>query len=198
MRKLLLFLSLAAFIFSCGSEEKTPEKKFVSESIMVDNTEIPYQYDSIAMILQAVGLCDIERDSTLPDSMQRPPCDYKLFRYFANNSEAFKKGFLLEIKPKVWSPYFLVVNIGVNKDGDFYKSNAFHGQLLEMRTTPKGNYDLVIRYLDTDVGTIAVLHKWNKTKYDPVDVIEINDRFVKPEKKDSLNDLYLKNFVWGY
>lgn len=185
------------FMVSCGSEHKEPEKKFVSESILVDDAAIPFQYDSIPLILEKVGLCD-NGDSIKNDTIKRPPCEYKWFRYFANNTEPFKKGFLVEIKPQVWSPYYLVVNIAVNKDGDFYKSNAFHGQLLELRTTPSGHYDMIIRYVDTEVGTVAVLHQWNKTKYDPVEVVEINDRFVKPEKKDSLNEVYLKNFVWGY
>jgi hypothetical protein len=195
----VLFLTIGIFLFSCGEgEKKEPERKFVSESILIDNAEIPYQYDSIPLILEKVGLCSTVLDSLKPDSLKRPPCDYKLFRYFANNPEPFKRGFLVEVKPRIWSPYYLVVNIAVNQDGDFYKSNAFHGQLIELRTTPSGNYDMIIRYIDTEVGTVAVLHKWNKTKYDPVEVVEINDRYVKPEKKDSLNEVYLKNFVWGY
>lgn len=190
-------VTLALLVFSCGNNnKKTEEKKFISQTLMVDDAEMPFQFDSIPQILEKVGLC------TMADSMSKkdtlPPCDYRLFRYFANNNEAFKNGFLVEIKPRVWSPFFLVVCIARNKDGDFYKSNAFHGQLLELRTTETGNYDMVIRYIDTEVGTVAILHKWGKTKYDPVEVLEINDRFVKPDKKDSLNEVYIKNFVWGY
>lgn len=187
--------------WSCGSDtekSKTDENDTATykvESILVDDTEFEFQQDSIALILEKVGLCKTI-DSLVTDSM--PPCDYKLFRYFANQQEPVQNGFLVEIKPKVWSPFFLVVNIAKNQQGDYYKSNAYHGQLLEMRTTKDGPYELIIRYIDADVGTIAVLHKWNKTKYDPVEVLEINDHFVKPDKKDSLNDVYLKNFVWGF
>lgn len=198
--KSFLFLTGALFLLSaCGSQEKKEEgPAFVSQTILIDDKTNPFPNDSVAIILEAVGLCDIKMDTTLPDSMQRPPCDPRLFRYFANQDQPFSNGFLVEIKPNVWSPYFLVVNIARNKDGDLYKSNAFHGQLLELRTTPEGPYDMIIRYVDTQVGTVAVLHQWRKTKYDPVDVVEINDRFVKPEKKDSLNAVYLQNFVWGY
>lgn len=197
-----LFLCTAAVLLlaacnSTGKKENAEAKPaFVSESILIDDSKIPYQYDSIPAILEKVNLCKI-MDSLKVDTIL-PPCDYRLFRYFANNADMVKNGFLVEVKPKVWSEFFLVVNIARNADGEFYKSNAFHGQLLELRTTETGNYDMIIRYIDADVGTVAILHKWNKTKYDPVEVVEINDHFIKPEKKDSLNDVYLKNFVWGY
>ncbi len=197
-KRLVFYFVTVVLFFSCreAKKEKAELKKFVSEKIMVDDQVIPYQYDSIAKIIENVGLCKIP-DSTDSDTAL-PPCDYRLLRYFATSNEPYKNGFLLEIKPRVWSNFFLVVNIALNSSGDFYKSNAFHGQLLELRTTEKGPYDLVIRYIDAEVGTVAILHKWNKTKYDPVEVLEINDRFIKPEKKDSLNNVYLKDFVWGY
>lgn len=199
--KIVQLLIVSLLLFSCGNTIKDSDrdivakKKFISETIMVDDTEFPFQHDSIALILEKVGLCKIV-DSIVPDTI--PPCDYKLFRYFSNSQEPFRNGFIVEVKPKVWSDFFLVVCIAKNKAGVYYKSNAVHGQLLELRTTPNGHYDMVVRYLDAEVGTVAILHKWNKTKYDPVQVLEINDHFVKPEKQDSLNDVYLKDFVWGY
>jgi hypothetical protein len=191
----LLFFSIAA----CGgkkneiSEEAT---RFKSESILVDDTEFPFQNDSIPLILEKVKLCKM-MDSITQDTTV-PPCDFRLFRYFSNNRDPLKEGFVVEIKPKVWSKWFLTVVIAKNKDGDYYKSNALHGQLLELKTVENGPYDIIMRYVDVEVGTVAILHKWNKTKYDPIEVLEINDHFVKADKRDSLNNVYLKNFVWGY
>lgn len=197
MRK-LFFLFFIGVIASCGTKKQEAEEvpAFKSESILVDDSQFPFQHDSIPLILEKVKLCKI-MDSLTQDTTI-PPCDYRLFRYFSNHTDPVSDGFLVEVKPKVWSKFFLVVAIAKNKDGEYYKSNAFHGQLLELRTTPSGPYDMIIRYVDVEVGTIAILHKWNKTKYDPVEVLEINDHFVKEDKKDSLNNVYLKNFVWGY
>ena len=199
MRSFFLFFLFLFILNSCGSKkqkEKEAVVGFKSESILIDDTEFPFQNDSIAILLEKVKLCKL-MDSITQDTTV-PPCDYRLFRYFANHNDPIKDGFVVEIKPKVWSKWYLIVVISKNKDGDFYKSNAFHGQLLELRTTEKGPYDLIIRYVDVEVGTIAILHKWNKTKYDPVEVLEINDHYVKDDKKDSLNKVYLKDFVWGY
>lgn len=191
-------LVLALLLFSCGDkpETKKEKQKFVSQSILIDDSEKPFPHDSIALILEQTGLCKIM--DSLSNDTTMPPCDFRLFRYFANQVHPYKNGFLVEIKPEIWSPFFLIVNIAKNKSGEYYKSNAFHGQLLEMKTNERGLHDLIIRYIDTDVGTIAIRHQWRKTKYDPMEVVEINDHFVKPEKKDSLYNIYIKDFVWGY
>jgi hypothetical protein len=198
--KKICVLIFAGVLASCGSSKKEestkPEETFKSESILIDDSAMPFGNDSIPIVLEKVKLCKI-MDSVTQDTTV-PPCDHRLMRYFANHHEPVRDGFIVEIKPNVWSKWFLVVVIARNKEGEYYKSNAFHGQLLELRTTKSGPYDMIIRYVDVEVGTIAVLHKWNKTKYDPVEVVEVNDYFVKPEMKDSLNEVYLKNFVWGY
>lgn len=188
------------FLFAaCNSKkDETIEEipGFKSESILIDDTQFPFQHDSIPLILEKVKLCKMM--DTITEDTTVPPCDHRLFRYFSNHNEPVTDGFLIEVKPKVWTKYYLVVCIARSKEGEYYKSNAFHGQLLELRTTETGPYDMIIRYVDVEVGTVAILHKWNKTKYDPVEVLEINDHFVKESAKDSLNNVYLKNFVWGY
>ncbi len=197
--KQFVYLIAIFSIVACGGAEKEKIEEptgFKSESILVDDTEFPFQHDSIPAILEKVKLCKLF-DSISPDTTV-PPCDYRLFRYFSNHNDPVSEGFVVEIKPNVWSKWYLIVVISKNKDGLYYKSNAFHGQLLELRTTEKSPYDLIIRYVNVEVSTVAILHKWNKTKYDPVDVLEINDHYVKADKKDSLNNAYLKNFVWGY
>ncbi|HLP11209.1 MAG TPA: hypothetical protein VK177_04695 [Flavobacteriales bacterium] len=206
MRKFFA-IALVLGIVSCGpsktEEETNPaEESFKPETILIDDSNLPFGNDSIPLVLEQVKLCKM-MDSVTQDTTV-PPCDYRLMRYFANHREPVRDGFLVEIKPNVWSKWFLVVAIARNKDGEYYKSNAFHGQLMELRTTKSGPYDMIIRYVDAEVGTtgkagtVAILHKWNKTKYDPVEVMEINDYYVKPEYKDSLNEVYLKEFVWGY
>lgn len=195
----LFFLFSVFLMAACGSKKEKDSKNvsdFKSESILIDDTQFPFQHDSIPIVLEKVKLCKM-MDSITQDTTV-PPCDYRLFRYFANHTAPINDGFVVEIKPNVWSKWYLLVVISKNKNGEYYKSNAFHGQLLELKTTKTGPYEMIIRYVDIEVGTIAILHKWNKTKYDPVEVVEINDHFVKPEHTDSLNNVYLKNFVWGY
>src|SRR5688572_24812880 len=137
--KRCLWILPVVFAIGCGdekNEEKEIKQVFKSESILIDDTSFPFQHDSIPLILEQVKLCKI-MDSITQDTTV-PPCHHELFRYFSNHREPVDEGFLVEVKPRVWSKFFLVINIAKNKSGEYYKSNAFHGQLMELRTTPSG------------------------------------------------------------
>lgn len=165
---------------------------------MIDLNYNPYSDSVVIDIMSNVGLCFLEPDTTLPDSLQQLPCDYRLFRVFLNHDDQnWENGFLVELRAGVITESFRLLNI--SKIGEKYGvTNEYMGELLEMRTTENGNYELLIRYKDEEVGTVAILHQWKVNHYEPVSVEEINDHFVKADKKDSLNAIYVANFSWGF
>ena len=82
--------------------------------------------------------------------------------------------------------------------GKYRIVNQYLGYLIEMRSTISGYNDLLIGYTDPDIGIVAIRHEWQGSKYDVVDVEEINHHFVKPEFKDSINAIFLPAFAGGH
>lgn len=198
-----LFMVVWFFASCSGEEKKKPVSSsgvpFKSEKILIDTTFPPFESDSISLVLEQIGVCLATADTTLPDSIQLPLCRHDWFRIFRNTKNpSWRAGFILEIKEGIYSHVPQVINVVPAGNGKFKVTNSYKGELLEMRTTPGGCFDLIIRYIDSAIGTLAILHEWNNNKYIPVTVVEINDRFVKEEKMDSLNNIYIDNFVWGY
>jgi len=189
------------FLMSCGSKEiekSVEEPPFQSEKILIDTIFPLYEDDSVKIIMDQIGVCLNSTDTTLADTLKMPICRHDWFRVFKNtNNPSWKNGFLIEIKEGIYSHVPQVINV-VPANGKFKVTNSYKGALLEMRTTPSGCYDLIIRYIDSAVGTIAILHVWENNKYVPATVVEVNDHFVKEEKMDSLNAIYIDEFVWGY
>lgn len=199
MRKNFFNLIVFVILISCGSSEddKTKAIKFESRKILVDLSYPPYTDSIVKDIMHEIKLCLNTTDKHLADSLNMPFCDYKLFRVFDNTGKGFDEGFLVEVKEGVYSHTPQVINI-VYRNGKYVVTNSLKGELIEMRTTPSGCYDILVRYLDKEVGTVTIIHIWNGKEYEPVEVLEINDHFVKDSKKDSLYEVYITNFVWGY
>lgn len=198
---LLFCLAFIVAFSSCTSEEKKnviPVDTFASEKILIDLSYPEYPDTVVVSIMSGVGLCDIILDPSKPDSLKNPLCGHDRFRVFMNHrSGNWNEGFLVEAKANVYSPDFRVLNIA-KIDGVFKVTNDFAGELLELRTTPSGKYDMIIRYKDGVVGTVAIYHEWRKNHYEPTTVVELNDHFVKEDKMDSLNKVYIDNFSWGF
>lgn len=179
------------------TDKTTTTTETPSDVIMVDDHSVPYPSDSIALILEKAGLCKC--DTAAARKAGFAPCDASLFRYFKNSNEPITKGFLVEIRPMILSKTYRIVNIALQEDGTYKVSNDYMGELLELHPTKKGKYDLVIRYYDKSIkATVALLHTWHDYHYEPTEVLEINNYFVKKESKDSLNEVYVKNFRWGF
>ena len=85
-----------------------------------------------------------------------------------------------------------------NVFGKYKIVNQYLGYLLEMRTTKSGYNDLLIAYDDPEIGVVAIKHVWSVDKYDLADVEEINDHYIKPELKDSINNILLPAFTAGH
>ncbi|HRE74397.1 MAG TPA: hypothetical protein PK798_15620 [Flavobacteriales bacterium] len=201
MRQLLTFSLISVILFSCSSEKKKANpvevSDFISEKILIDLSYPPYQDTVIPQIMARLGLCELEGYSPL-DTNKRAPCSHELFRVFMNHGNAnWQDGFLVEVRPGVYSPEFRLLSIA-RVEGVYKVTNDYAGELLEMRTTPEGMYDLIIRYVDGVVGTVAIFHEWRTNHYEPITVVELNDHFVKEEKMDSLNSVYIGNFSWGF
>lgn len=188
---------------SCSGNEKQKARPvemdldFKSEKILV-NLDYPEYEDTIVRnIMSGLGLCDIPVATDKKDSLKNPPCDHKIFRVFKNHSVNWQEGFIVEARAGVYSPEFRVLSVA-KIDGVYKVTNDYAGELLEMRTTPEGKFDLIIRYKDGVIGTVAIYHEWKTNHYEPSTVVELNDHFVKQEKMDSLNKIYIDNFIWGF
>lgn len=209
MRKILFCSLTACLLFSCsGSEEgggesgegttdpngEIVEEPFVSEVILIRDTleEID---PSAANIMVKLEMC------TQSDTVESlPPCDGRYFRVFDYMpNEILKEGFMVEMVPGLFGvPVHQLVIIRLSEEGKHEIVNQYMGMLLEMRTQEDGYNDLLISYHDPEVGKVAIRHEWNGTQYDPIDVEEINDHFVKPEMKDSINAIFIPAFSAGH
>lgn len=196
--KFALVFSIFLGFIACNSAEDQDSglgeiTPFVSESIFID--ESYPEIDSVALdVMDRMQIC------TLSDTvMTLPPCSNEFFRVFQYRSEKeWKDGFMVEMIPGLYgSPVHQLVIIE-NQMGKYRIVNQYLGTLFEMRTTIDGYHDLLIGYSDPDVGLVTIRHEWQGQKYDVVDVEEINNHFVKPEMKDSINALFLTAFSGGH
>jgi hypothetical protein len=200
MKKLIPFVLVsvvALFWLSCDNAEdpmtEDPEDVFLSKTIVIDTT-YPVIDPVATNIMEKLQICAVT-DSIL----NLPPCSAELFRVFQYRPDKeWKDGFIVEMIPGVYgSPVHQIV-IVENYFGKYRIVNKYLGYLIEMRTRKEGYNDLLIGYVDPDIGVVAIRHEWQGQKYDVVDVEEINDHYVKPELKDSINAVFLPAFSAGY
>ena len=195
--KVLFYSLLAVFIMvSCNDEGSVNEIEnyFPSDTVLVENEYPGIDNKAVLKAMQDLKICTLSDTSTTIAL-----CDYQKFRIFPVGPKIdFEKCFILEMKEGLYqSPVkqVLVIEKSFNK----YKIiNRYLGFLIEYRTTESGYNDLLMGYKDPEMGLIAIKHAWDKEKYEPVDVEEINGYFIKPELKDSINQLFLPNFNAGY
>lgn len=189
----LAILSLVFVACKGDKEEGAVIEPFISKTIVVDTTYPPI--DEVALdVMDKLQIC------TLTDTiLTLPPCSSELFRVFQYRPDKeWKDGFIVEMVPGLYgSPVHQVVVIE-NYFGKYRIVNQYLGHLLEMRTTIDGYNDLLIAYVDPDIGVVAIRHEWQGEKYDIVDVEEINNHYVKPEMKDSINAIFLPAFAGGH
>lgn len=200
MKKLIPFVLVsvvALFWLSCDNAEdpmtEDPEDVFLSKTIVIDTT-YPVIDPVATNIMEKLQICAVT-DSIL----NLPPCSAELFRVFQYRPDKeWKDGFIVEMIPGIYgSPVHQIV-IVENYFGKYRIVNKYLGYLIEMRTRKEGYNDLLIGYVDPDIGVVAIRHEWQGQKYDVVDVEEINDHYVKPELKDSINAVFLPAFSAGY
>ncbi len=204
MKKYFAYFFVSIAFLSCKNSATKPgtknsnQEEFIQDTVFVDNTFPPYKTDSIPKILEDLGLCYYL--SGKEEGIIKDTCHHELFRIFPlQPKHSFTEGFLLESRdPALNKGNIRRAIVVVNNNGFYEIVNDYFGAPLEFRTTKHGNYEIVMKYwLDAD-NTITILHSWSKKGYYmPKTVLEINDRFVKKDKVDSLNKVYIDNFLWG-
>ncbi|MBD3637043.1 MAG: hypothetical protein HUJ25_06820 [Crocinitomicaceae bacterium] len=199
-RILIIFLCFGVVACNGSSEEgETGEnnnfeedKPFVSEITIIDTTYPPLNEKCIE-VMEKMQMC------TTTDTSKLAPCSNKYFRVFDHKPQKdWGAGFIVEMVPGLYGAPVHQIVIIEEYLGKYKIANQYLGFMIEMRTTELGYSDLLIGYEDPDVGLIAIRHEWQGNKYDLVDVEEINNHFVKPEMKDSVNNIFLPAFSAGF
>jgi hypothetical protein len=202
-----LLLSVSLFLFGCGNEKQTesPENDeekspvdFSADTIYISDTYPNFPNEKISFILDSLHFCSIIPDKNLPDSLQLYPCSAELFGVFPSNGKLeYEKSFLFEARQGVWAKSSRVFHLA-KVDGIWLVTNDMKGQLLYMIPEKNSNHTLVLRYYDSQIGTVAIEHQWKGKMYQPSNVVMLNDLPIKKEFQDSLNHIYIDNFIWGY
>jgi hypothetical protein len=194
LRLTFLFLFFVLGLFACTGEEEASEvQEFVSETTIVTGA-YPLLDESCIEIMEQLQIC-----TTVDSILDMPPCSNEYFRVFDYRpKKEWEEGFIVEMIPGLYgSPVHQVVIIQRHL-GKYRIVNQYLGHMIELRTNFIGFSDLLIGYDDPELGVVAIKHVWEGDKYEPVDVEEINDHFVKPEMKDSVNNVLLPAFNAGH
>jgi len=199
MKQYYLLIIFTGLLFhSCKSEEGEDvvieaDEVFISEKIVVDES-YPEIDDFVVTVMDQLEICTIS-DTVL----SRPPCSNEYFRVFDYRpNKDWKSGFIIEMIPGLYGAPVHQIVVVAERQGEYKIVNQYLGHLIEMRTKFSGYNDLLIGYTDPDIGVVAIKHVWDGTAYDLVDVEEINNHFVKPEMKDSINNIFLPAFNAGH
>ena len=191
-----VLLPLIAGLFSCSEEsadEEVAEEVFKSETTYVSD-DYPVLSDEVIPIMEQLQIC-----TTNDTVLTMPPCSNDFFRIFDHRPTMdYDAGFIVEMIPGLYNAPVHQVVIIENYFGKYQIVNQYLGHLIELRTDQTTYSDLLIGYDDPDLGVVAIRHEWQGKKYEPVDVEEINNHFVKPEMKDSINNIFLPAFSAGH
>lgn len=200
MRKKSSYLTVSLFclsvLLSCkdsSSDEAIEIQEFQSQTTIVTDA-YPALDSEVIPIMENLQIC-----TTSDTVLTQPPCSNEFFRVFDYRPDhEWAEGFIVEMIPGLYnSPVHQIVIIKPNL-GKYQIVNQYLGHLMELRTTYSGFSDLLIGYDDPDLGVVAIRHEWKGKKYEPVDVEEINNHFVKKEMKDSINAIFLPAFNAGH
>ena len=220
--RFLIFLFGISFLISCSNLESDTnvvvedssstikdiqttslkiDTMFVDNSFPVFDGQMPIipLDSSYSKILDELGVCFRIKDmNAIPSDVI--PCDKSLFKIVDITREEKESTFAVVIRPGITTQGYRLMVISKSSNG-YAVANDYKGELLEMRSRDGIKcHDLFIRYKDSKVGTIGVIHQWNEksNNYLPIEVQEINDFYVKKSIQDSLNKVYISNFGWGF
>jgi len=214
--KYIKLITLFFILFSCTRSrehsERIDKEEKINEQQVIDtiliNTHFPELgkrkpikpiNEKYSKILAKFGICYQMTDKEEP-LLDRLPCGETFFKVVDASEHQTDSLIAIVVRPGIKSNGYRLMVLANKSEEGFKLINEYKGELLEMRTQPGKNHQLLIRYVDSSIGTVGVLHQWDlkQQKYIPKEVQEINDYFVKEEVKDSLNSIYLTDFVWGY
>jgi hypothetical protein len=192
---IVIFSVLLLSLISCkGEGEKGTEKTFVSDTIQMPLEFSPFNDDNIPKILEEANLCkDIPKDSLSKEiNMFDPPCMANFYRVFKiNESKEMNQVMGVVIASGVHDFPLRRTLLLVKEGGKWVMMNRFVGDVVEMRTTPSGYHDLLIRHRDNEAGSFAVKYVYKEGKYHPELAEEAGDARIKKEYIDSLTPLII-------
>lgn len=192
-KKFLFFATLIFILSSCDGNKDSESELFYSDTTIISGA-YPKLDDEVILIMEQLEMC-----TTSDTVLTIPPCTNEFFRIFKYRpSKLLTEGFIVEMIPGLFGAPVHQIVIVENYLGKYQIINQYFGHLLEMRTTPSGFNDLLIGYTDPDIGVVGIKHVWQGTKYDIVDVEEIDGHLVKAEFKDSINAIFLPAFSAGH
>lgn len=194
MKKIFLLTVLGSIFLSCSNENSIKVEIYPSDTVMVENNYPPIENQGVIEAINHLRICSSSDTNTV-----LPNCAEDNFRIFPLGPKTpLEKGFILEMKEGVHDSPVKQVMV-IQKMFNKYKMvNRYLGFLVEYRTTASGINNIVMGYKDIEMGVIVIRHEWQKDKYEPVDVEEINGYFIKESLKDSINDLFISSFNAGY
>lgn len=185
----LIFLVLT----SCGGGQNSEGNAFRPDTLIIfDN--YPKLEQEVIPIMEKLQMC-----TTSDTNLTLPPCSNEFFQVFKHRPDrVWEEGFIVEMIPGLFGAPVHQVVVVEGYFGKFQIINQYFGHLLEMRTSPSGYNDLLIGYDDPDIGEVALKHVWKGTRYDIIDVEEINGHRVLPQFKDSINAIFIPAFSAGH
>ena len=187
-----LLLMTACQVASDNTEIDEP--LYPSDTVLVENEYPPLVDKTVLNVIQDLNICSNADTNTI-----LPVCDASNFRIFPIAPDfPTSKGFILEMKAGVFNSPVKQLMVIIKSFNKFKIVNRYLGFLIEYRTSKRGYNDLLMGYKDPELGLICIRHEWDKENYQPIDVEEINGYFIKPEFKDSINELFLSSFNAGY
>lgn len=199
--KRVVIISLFSTILMqlCSCEDDKPgsnSSNFTADTLVIFNyfDEITFENDTLPMLLQEIGICDIQ----VNESSERAECtprNYKFFKY--NNAMSWNDGFGLEIRATVDGFALRRFILFERVHGKLAKSRGFVANLAEMHTTPSGFNDLMLLFPDREAGSFVVkfVYDLEEKLYEYHSLEAIDGYPVKKERKDSLSNVVLQRLT---
>lgn len=201
-RFLLVFTTFCVgfgfFLMGCDDSDddnleiKPKNAPVVDNTISTDFTTNTFSSKVEEDLLREIHICDPNVKSE--DSLLRPACSPKLFRFFKlNKSIPLKNGFILLAKAGVGGIPLRRVLIFQREQGVLVKVNGFVGNIIEKRNSKSGFDDIVIRFADNiendHLAYYNCLFTWKNGKYEYVNCEVIDEgepHRIKAEFMDSM------------
>lgn len=206
MNRFLFYLCTFFVLTSCGTDEETNDNQPVETSSEIIGIETLFNEkefpDPVHLeLLKELKICNTAQKDT--SNYLDPACSPSFFKFFQlNENIPIKNAFMLQIKSKVGGIKLRRLIVFVREKGVLVKVNGFVANLIGLRPTPSGHYDLILRFNDNVEGDIIfynTIFKWDGKKYvyDCTETIEGTDQSgpwrqrIKEEFKDSVSkDIY--------
>lgn len=195
--RILVFIAIGAFFFSCKTESKESD---TSENFLSDTTKISTLFDQTSFdkkikyeLLAETRICQPFYSDTMPSGIV--PCTPKHFAFYEyNHKRDLEDAFLLQVKAGVNNYDYRRLLIFTREKGKLVQMNGINGYLVEKHSRPNEIDDLVVAIID-DLGNnkfdrYDVLIRYKDGKYHFVEAIgDLYGRFDTKELKEKASKM---------